>query len=570
MQADPGQNSLVESIKSELRRDRELFEMSTNRFQNIKPRLQSTQQNGLAGTIDRSYFSYSRAQISMHEDPAAFEGLADKLGELIIRGRVGAIQAAARSPAISEIFVYTVNAAGRIASQNSRLNPETVAELDTTTNTYRRGNIAWKRDKVLLDAMGEHYASSKSTYDGGFLALRVMDTFGLRVSNQVISMKRHADLTPEQLAAYEQEWMNPKNDPEKALKEIEYLIRTRGPHPDLIKIRDALLRQLGRTSRPTRRWSCKYNQYRRAEHHNAFSGTIDIATDARDDLDTIERDSHTDIGDVLHQTDPSGEGVRGEETTETLLFGIPKQTEESQSTTVRLGSTRITARSIVVTIPKHKLSEIQAEEADVARRQSSGERGINYYWEMGRLPAEVPSRIYFVWDGAVRAYHEVTGIDRAAGRLYMDTTIHSMPAPMPMQGFRGFRYMRDEPHGKYKQSMHQSMRYGQVTDTYQNLNALDSDNAVPRSPLTMNPSESYHDDNFAEDKDLHLEGTTVGDEASSMSPNVSTDWQYAPEQEHSPVTMYDVTHRDTNDLESETRSPFVRVFRRQITRRYRS
>lgn len=95
-------------------------------------------------------------------------------------------------------------------------------------------------------------------------------------------------------------------------------------------------------------------------------------------------------------------------------------------------------RSIVVTIPRGKLAEVEAEEADVARRSGGGETGITYYWQMGRVPKVQPKRIYFLWDGAVRAYHDVVGMKSDC--VLMSTTIHTLPTPIPMGSFRGFRY----------------------------------------------------------------------------------------------------------------------------------
>lgn len=92
---------------------------------------------------------------------------------------------------------------------------------------------------------------------------------------------------------------------------------------------------------------------------------------------------------------------------------------------------------IVVTIPRSKLAEVEAEEADVARRIAQGKTGLGYYWQMRRMPRYKPERIYFVWEGAVRAWHAVTGIDDS--KIYMDPEIHHID-PVPMKGFQGFRY----------------------------------------------------------------------------------------------------------------------------------
>lgn len=100
------------------------------------------------------------------------------------------------------------------------------------------------------------------------------------------------------------------------------------------------------------------------------------------------------------------------------------------------------AQDIVVTIPRSQVQAVELEEADVARRLAAGETGIEYYWAMSRLPRETPRRIYFCWNGAVRAYHEVTRIRQTEGRLYMDPTIHPCKV-VPMQGFQGYRYYKE-------------------------------------------------------------------------------------------------------------------------------
>lgn len=103
-----------------------------------------------------------------------------------------------------------------------------------------------------------------------------------------------------------------------------------------------------------------------------------------------------------------------------------------------------TRRDIVVMIPKGKQREVEQEEAWVSQQEAAGNRDISYYWEMGRLPKVDPRRVYFVWDGAVRAFHEVTKVDRMAGRIYMKTEIHELKDPEPMGSFRGFRYYKEK------------------------------------------------------------------------------------------------------------------------------
>jgi hypothetical protein len=99
----------------------------------------------------------------------------------------------------------------------------------------------------------------------------------------------------------------------------------------------------------------------------------------------------------------------------------------------------VTIRDIIVTIPKSKLAEVEAEEADVERRLAAGEAEdlLLYYWQMGRVPKNPIRRIYFVWDNAIRAYHEVLSVEEP--RIWMKAKIHPIE-PIPMKGFRGYRY----------------------------------------------------------------------------------------------------------------------------------
>ena len=121
-------------------------------------------------------------------------------------------------------------------------------------------------------------------------------------------------------------------------------------------------------------------------------------------------------------------------------------------------------KDIVVTIPASRLAAVEEEEAAVFRKIKRGEKaglgGWQFYWEMGRLPKELPRRIYFLWNGAVRAYHDCLSMvdadegrfERYAGRdrdcdraaIYMHPTIHEIE-PIPMNPFRGFRYFIAAP-----------------------------------------------------------------------------------------------------------------------------
>ena len=116
---------------------------------------------------------------------------------------------------------------------------------------------------------------------------------------------------------------------------------------------------------------------------------------------------------------------------------------------------------VVVTIPKKRQAQVEAEEADVKRRLAAGEKpmkagereGLAYFWALARKPVklEVGDRVYFVWDGAIRAWHEVLrfGEDLTCdftGRPYrgccivLAPEIHKMHPPLITPGFRGFRY----------------------------------------------------------------------------------------------------------------------------------
>jgi len=108
--------------------------------------------------------------------------------------------------------------------------------------------------------------------------------------------------------------------------------------------------------------------------------------------------------------------------------------------------------NVVVTIPKKRLADIEREEADIKRRLAAGEKGVSYFWAMSRKPKELQAgdRMYFVWGGALRAYHIVTGFREVlqcetTGQKYkgccvlLDPVIHEVEA-LAMEGFRGFRY----------------------------------------------------------------------------------------------------------------------------------
>jgi len=107
---------------------------------------------------------------------------------------------------------------------------------------------------------------------------------------------------------------------------------------------------------------------------------------------------------------------------------------------------------IVVTIPKVRQAEMEEEERLLRQRLDAGEKGLTLFWGTSMRPTKlmVGDRVYFVWDGAVRAYHILTGFrndERCehTGKRYkgcclmLDPEVHSVE-PEPMKGFRGFRY----------------------------------------------------------------------------------------------------------------------------------
>lgn len=97
-------------------------------------------------------------------------------------------------------------------------------------------------------------------------------------------------------------------------------------------------------------------------------------------------------------------------------------------------------RDIVVCIPADRLAQVEAEEAAVAAQVAAGHKAATYYWTVHALPRMQPRRVYFVWGGAVRAWHDCVGMtDRPDPRLLLDHVIHSIQA-RPIDSFRGWRY----------------------------------------------------------------------------------------------------------------------------------
>jgi hypothetical protein len=108
---------------------------------------------------------------------------------------------------------------------------------------------------------------------------------------------------------------------------------------------------------------------------------------------------------------------------------------------------------IIVTIPKTMLAQVEEEEKQAEAARLRGEE-VYYFWKLGRMPKDlnVKDRCYFVWNGAIRAYHVVVGIAKdmtcqTTGAYYpglsvvLDPVIHEVD-PIPMKGFQGYRYKK--------------------------------------------------------------------------------------------------------------------------------
>ena len=100
---------------------------------------------------------------------------------------------------------------------------------------------------------------------------------------------------------------------------------------------------------------------------------------------------------------------------------------------------------IVVTIPKGSIKAVESEEQEVNNAIASGEKGWVYWWKLSSTPKKRDiSRIYFLWDGAVRAYHDIIhiydcGPNTGGPEIVMKPEIHSI-IPIEMKPFRGFQY----------------------------------------------------------------------------------------------------------------------------------
>ena len=100
-------------------------------------------------------------------------------------------------------------------------------------------------------------------------------------------------------------------------------------------------------------------------------------------------------------------------------------------------SSRHDSRAIVVTVPKCELGYVLQEKFTFTG---------TIYWRLPRIPAHPVERVYFVWDGAVRAWRDVLRFDLADPEtpLVWLTSEHHKIDPLPMPSFQGYRWF--EPH----------------------------------------------------------------------------------------------------------------------------
>ncbi len=91
------------------------------------------------------------------------------------------------------------------------------------------------------------------------------------------------------------------------------------------------------------------------------------------------------------------------------------------------------------------------------QEQARDGKGREATWNMGRLPkdlgkGETPDRLFFACDGAWRGYFILSADvlynpedEKKPYSLIFDTTTWTPIAPVPVERFRGFRYLNDMP-----------------------------------------------------------------------------------------------------------------------------
>ncbi len=88
--------------------------------------------------------------------------------------------------------------------------------------------------------------------------------------------------------------------------------------------------------------------------------------------------------------------------------------------------------SIVVTVPKLTQGYVLNE-----KFKHPGP----IYWRLPQVPARPVDRVYFVWDGAVRAWRKVLGFEgEYEGAIVMLDSEHHTIEPLPMKSFQGYHW----------------------------------------------------------------------------------------------------------------------------------
>jgi len=106
---------------------------------------------------------------------------------------------------------------------------------------------------------------------------------------------------------------------------------------------------------------------------------------------------------------------------------------------------------IVVTIPKKEAANIEKEERWAEENKYTTAR---CFWKVSGVPKKLKrgDRVYFVENGMITSYNEfmycdwdltcdVTGREWPGLNLVMDIPAVILKKPVPMKGFRGFRYI---------------------------------------------------------------------------------------------------------------------------------
>jgi hypothetical protein len=107
---------------------------------------------------------------------------------------------------------------------------------------------------------------------------------------------------------------------------------------------------------------------------------------------------------------------------------------------------------IVVTVPRSERANIKAEDKFVEKHT-----GVEQAWKVSNVPKHLlpGDRVYFIEDGVIRYYHtfrrvekdfrcEVTGRVWHGNNLILFCPEVKLRQPVPMKGFRGFRYAEKE------------------------------------------------------------------------------------------------------------------------------